>query len=79
MPTTPRKARILLRDGKAKVARRTPFTIQLNYATGETVQEIILGVDAGWGSGYPTSLISWRREFESHSRIQVKFPVSSAG
>lgn len=47
MPTTPRKARILLRGGKAKVKKRTPFTIQLNYATGETVQEIILGVDAG--------------------------------
>lgn len=47
MPTTPRKARILLRDGRAKVVKRTPFTIQLNYATGETVQEIILGVDAG--------------------------------
>ncbi|MDD4436446.1 MAG: RRXRR domain-containing protein [Tissierellia bacterium] len=32
MPTTPRKARILLRDGKAKVKKRTPFTIQLTIA-----------------------------------------------
>lgn len=47
MPTTPRKARILLRDGKAKVARRTPFTIQLTIATGENKQPITLGVDAG--------------------------------
>ena len=47
MPTTPRKARILLKQGKAKVVRRTPFTIQLLYATGETKQEITLGVDAG--------------------------------
>mgnify|MGYP000925808607 FL=1 len=47
MPTTPRKARILLRDGKAKVVKRTPFTIQLKYATGENKQEITLGVDAG--------------------------------
>ena len=47
MPTTPRKARILLRNGKAKVAIRTPFTIQLKYATGENKQEITLGVDAG--------------------------------
>lgn len=47
MPTTSRKARILLRDGKAKVARRTPFTIQLTIATGETKQPITLGVDAG--------------------------------
>lgn len=47
MPTTPRKARILLRDGKANVVKRTPFTIQLKCATGENKQEIILGVDAG--------------------------------
>lgn len=47
MPTTPRKARLLLKQGKAKVVRRTPFTIQLLYATGETKQEITLGVDAG--------------------------------
>ena len=48
MPTTPRKARILLEGGKAKVIRRTPFTIQLTSATGETKQELILGVDSGY-------------------------------
>lgn len=47
MPTTPRKARVLLKQGKAKVVKREPFTIQLNYATGETKQNITLGVDAG--------------------------------
>lgn len=31
----------------AKVIKREPFTIQLNYATGETTQDITLGVDAG--------------------------------
>ena len=29
MPCSPRKARLLLKEGKAKVKRRTPFTIQL--------------------------------------------------
>ena len=48
MPTTPRKARILLKGGKAKVIRRTPFTIQLTSATGETRQELILGIDSGY-------------------------------
>jgi N6-L-threonylcarbamoyladenine synthase len=47
MPCSPRKARVLLKEGKAKVVNRTPFTIQLLYATGETKQNIILGVDAG--------------------------------
>lgn len=48
MPTRPRKARILLQEDKAKVVKRTPFTIQLKYATGETKQEIVLGVDSGF-------------------------------
>ena len=48
MPTTPRKARILLKGGKAKVVKRTPFTIQLTSATGETKQDITLGIDSGY-------------------------------
>jgi hypothetical protein len=48
MPTSPRKARILSKEGKAKVVKRTPFTIQLKYATGEAKQEITLGVDSGY-------------------------------
>ena len=47
MPATPRKARMLLKQNKAKVIKRTPFTIQLLYASGETKQDISLGVDAG--------------------------------
>ena len=48
MPTTPRNSRILLKKGKAKVVQRVPFTIQLNYATGETKQPINLWIDAGY-------------------------------
>jgi len=48
MPTRPRKARILLQEDKAKVVKRTPFTIQLKYTTGETKQEITFGVDSGF-------------------------------
>ncbi len=47
MPTKPQKAKKLLKQSKARVVRVVPFTIQLLYATGETKQEIILGVDAG--------------------------------
>ncbi len=47
MPTIPSKARKLLKQNKAKVVSRTPFTIQLLYTTGETKQDTILGVDAG--------------------------------
>ena len=47
MPCSPARARHLLKAGKAVVRRRTPFTIQLRIATGETKQSVTLGVDAG--------------------------------
>lgn len=48
MPTTPRKAKKLVKHGKAKVVQRLPFVIQLQYASGETKQDITLGIDAGY-------------------------------
>ncbi|MBS3949581.1 MAG: HNH endonuclease [Peptococcaceae bacterium] len=47
MPTNPRKARMLLKQGKAKVVKRTPFTIQLIYGSSGYTQPVTLGVDAG--------------------------------
>jgi N6-L-threonylcarbamoyladenine synthase len=47
MPTYASKARKLLKQGKAKVVQRTPFTIQLLGPSGGNVQPISLGVDAG--------------------------------
>lgn len=43
----PRKARILLKEKKAKVVNRTPFTIQLLYGSYGYKQPVNLGVDAG--------------------------------
>ena len=48
MPCSPRKARVLLKEGKANVIQRIPFTIQLTIPTGETKQKITLGVDSGF-------------------------------
>lgn len=47
MPCSPRKARVLLREGKAQVVRRTPFTIQLLHGSSGYKQPVTLGVDAG--------------------------------
>ena len=47
MPCKPRKARILLKEKKAKVVNRTPFTIQLLYGSSGYKQPINLGVDTG--------------------------------
>ena len=47
MPCKPRKARILLRDGKAKVLKKEPFTIQLLYGSAGYKQDISIGIDSG--------------------------------
>ena len=48
MPTSNHaKVRILLKTGKAKVIKRCPFTIQLQYSSTNYTQEVSLGVDAG--------------------------------
>ncbi len=49
MPCSERKARILLKEGKAKIFQRHPFTIWLLYPTGENVQPVSIGVDTKWG------------------------------
>lgn len=41
------KVRLLLKSGKAKVVKRTPFTIQLIETSKTFVQSVALGVDAG--------------------------------
>ncbi|HLZ61918.1 MAG TPA: RNA-guided endonuclease IscB [Ktedonosporobacter sp.] len=48
MPCTPVIARLLLKEGKAKVVRRTPFTIKLFREPERAyVQPLTLGVDTG--------------------------------
>ncbi len=48
MPTSRfAKVRKLLKQGKAKVVKRVPFTIQLLYESKDVVQGVTLGVDSG--------------------------------
>jgi hypothetical protein len=64
MPCSPVKARLLLKQGKAKVVRRTPFTIQLLYGSSGYKQPITLGVDSGY-SKIGLSAVSDKRELYS--------------
>ena len=47
MPCSARKARLLLKNKKACVIKRTPFTVKLLYGSSGYKQDITLGVDAG--------------------------------
>lgn len=50
MPTKPSRARKMLESGKAKVVKRIPFTIQLNYVCENQTQPVTIGVDTGFGN-----------------------------
>lgn len=41
------KVRRMLKDGKAKVVKKNPFTVQLCYSSTNYTQPVTLGVDAG--------------------------------
>ena len=47
MPCSNKKARLLLKEGKAKIYQYNPFTIQLTVPTGESKQKVSVGVDTG--------------------------------
>ena len=47
MPCQPRKARLLLKEKKAKIVKYQPFTIQLLYGSYGYKQDIHVGVDLG--------------------------------
>ena len=47
MPTRSVIARLLLKDKKAKVVKRTPFTIKLLVETSEYTQDVVAGIDTG--------------------------------
>lgn len=45
MPTTPRKARVLLATGQAEIMGRDSFTIQLIYGSAGYIQPVTLGFE----------------------------------
>src|SRR5215468_2920510 len=74
MPCKPSKARKLLRDGRARVSRRSPFTIQLLWDCEEHVQDVVIGIDKG---SHVTGISCvGKREIllsgEIHHRLDVK-------
>ena len=69
------KVRWLLKRKRAKVVRRTPFTIQLLYGTGsERTQPVTLGVDTGYQtSGYSASTEA-KVLFEAEEEMRTDIP-----
>jgi hypothetical protein len=64
MPMSFKRSKELVRQKKAKLIKRYPFTIQLCYTTGETKQEVTLGIDPGY-SNVGFSCITKKKELIS--------------
>ncbi len=76
MPCSPAIARLLLKQGKVKVKRRTPFTIQLLYKTDtEYTQPVTLGVDTG-SSKVGSAAVDHKGNVIYLSQIEIRNDIS---
>lgn len=75
MPCENVVARLLLKQKKAKVKRKTPFTIKLLYDTTEYVQDCTLGVDTG-SSHVGTSVINSKNEILYMSDVEIRNDIA---
>lgn len=75
MPTTPRKARLLLESGKAKCMRRMPFTIKLLYATTGYTQPLTHGVDTG-SSEVGSAVADGKGNIVYMSQVEIRNDIS---
>lgn len=75
MPCKPAIARLLLKDGKAKCVKRTPFTLQLLYTTTDYTQDLTLGMDTGSGK-IGSAVVNEKDEVIYLSEIEVRNDVT---
>ena len=76
MPTSRHgKVRHLLEIGKAKVVKRSPFTIKLLYKTTDFVQPLTLGVDTGSGT-FATAVCNEKCEILYTSEVMVRNDIT---
>ena len=75
MPCTNVIARLLLKQGKAKCIKRTPFTIKLNYQSSGYIQDCILGIDTGSGK-IGSAVVNEKSEVIYLSEIEIRNDIT---
>lgn len=75
MPCNQVIARLLLKQGKAKCIKRTPFTIKLLYQTTNYTQGITLGVDTG-SSKIGSSAVAENGNVLYLSEVEIRNDIS---
>lgn len=77
MPTNRHgKVKHLLKDGKAKVVKRCPFTIKLLYDSTNYTQDLTLGVDTGSGT-LGTAVSNDNGDILYMSKVEVRNDITS--
>jgi cytochrome c553 len=74
MPCCPGKARRLLNENEAKVVSRKPFTIQLLETKGTALQEITLGIDAGYQKVGVSAVSDKKELFSAEVTLRTDIP-----
>jgi len=75
MPCSNVIARLLLKQGKARCTRRTPFTIKLRYDSTGYTQDLTLGIDTG--SRYVGSaVLNTKNEIVYMAQVEVRNNVT---
>lgn len=76
MPCSPQKARILLKENKAKVVRTLPFTIKLTYGSSGYKQSLTLGIDTG-SSKVGSAVVDLKGDVFYMSEIEIRNDITS--
>lgn len=76
MPCSNVIARLLLKQQRAKVKRREPFTIKLTYETTHYTQDLTLGVDTGSGT-FGTAVTSDDGKILYTSEVKVRNDIKT--
>lgn len=76
MPCENVVARLLLKDKKAKVIKKCPFTIKLTYDSTEYTQPLTLGVDTG-SSKIGTAVCDEKDNIVYTSQVEVRNDIKS--
>ena len=75
MPCENVVARLLLKEGKAKVKRRTPFTIKLICESTHYTQSLTLGVDTG-SRKIGSAVVNEKSEVIYLSEIEIRNDIA---
>lgn len=76
MPCCNSVARLLLKEEKAKVVKRCPFTIKLKYQATSYTQPLTLGIDTG-SSKIGSAVVNSKNEVIYTSQIEIRNDISS--